>query len=152
MTVFNTTVIDCFDDEYRFLSNFWGSHIVYNDVSYPTVEHAYQAAKAANPIDALSILHMRTPGAAKRMGRHITMKDDWEQIKLQVMLDCLRLKFQEPYIRYQLIQTGDAILIEGNNWHDTFWGQCGGVGKNWLGRLLMMVRSEVQQAFRQQPV
>lgn len=61
-----------------------------------------------------------------------------------VMLNLLRIKFSDPMLRQQLVDTGDAELVEGNAWNDTFWGVSlkTGMGKNWLGRLLMQVRDE----------
>lgn len=72
------------------------------------------------------------------------MRDDWERVKLAVMLDLLRQKFAHADLRAQLIATSDDVLVEGNTWGDTFWGMCNGVGLNHLGRLLMQVRAEVR--------
>jgi ribA/ribD-fused uncharacterized protein len=142
-------MIDKFDGEYRFLSNFFPSVIVYQEKTYKTVEHAFQAAKAKFPKDAKKIQEADSPGQAKRLGRKCVMRDDWEQIKFVVMLDCLREKFKIPELRMKLKATGDQELVEGNNWHDGIFGSCTCdkckhiQGRNMLGKLLMQVRSEI---------
>ena len=92
-----------------------------------------------------------TPGRAKRLGRKVDLRSDWIQIRIAVMVQALRAKFsQNPHLEYMLLQTGDANLIEGNTWHDNFWGACscprcrGKKQKNHLGNLLMLVRKELK--------
>jgi len=132
-----------FQGEYRFLSNFWPAKVTLDGVVYPTVEHAYQAAKCANRSDRTYILSAATPGEAKRRGRHVALRRDWERVRLEVMEQLLRDKFSTNPLRHLLIATGDQELVEGNEWGDTFWGKCRGRGSNHLGRLLMLIRSEV---------
>lgn len=140
-------MIDKFDGEYRFLSNFYPSTITYAGKHYPTVEHAFQAAKAKFPEDAEKIGLADSPGQAKRLGRKCVMRDDWEKIKFVVMLDCLRLKFRIPELRMKLKATGDQELVEWNNWHDCVYGSCTcgrcKKGLNNLGKLLMQIRLEL---------
>ena len=83
-----------------------------------------------------------SPGAAKRMGRKIAIRNDWEAVKEKVMLSVVRAKFEDAYLRRLLTATGTAALIEGNEWGDRFWGVCRGEGENRLGKILMKVRSE----------
>jgi N-glycosidase YbiA len=128
---------------YRFLSNFWLCGIELDGVVYPSVEHAYQAAKTLNAEERATILDCKRPGEAKYKGRHVTMRKDWDKIKIGVMRDLLRKKFRIPYLRQKLADTGRAELIEGNYWGDVFWGVCNGVGENHLGKLLMEVRKEI---------
>lgn len=130
-----TQIIDDFDGEYRFLSNFSSEGGI-----KPTVEHHYQAWKAIYPEEYWEVLAASTPGKAKKLGRKVLLKPDWEDIKLQVMLDFLMVKFDEPNVKAKLLATGDAKLIEGNTWGDTYWGQVNGKGENWLGLTLEMVR------------
>jgi ribA/ribD-fused uncharacterized protein len=112
-----------------------------------TVEHGFQSDKAATAVEQLVVLRSDTAATAKSRGRRVRMRDDWEDVKLDVMRRWLRLKFSTPSFRDALIATGDAELIEGNTWHDTQWGcvQRGGawVGENMLGKLLMEVRAEI---------
>jgi ribA/ribD-fused uncharacterized protein len=134
-------VIDSFEGEYRFLSNFWPD-------TGCTLEHKYQAAKCTNPNEMRAILDAPHPTIAKRLGRRCRSRTDWEIVKKKVMLGLLRKKFAPGTdLAERLLATGDARLIEGNWWHDEFWGVCScskhGLGENWLGRLLMQVRREL---------
>lgn len=138
-----TNVINSFRGDFAFLSNFANVSIVYEGVVYPNVEHAFQGAKCANPTDKLMIARLATPALAKKAGRRVQMRSDWDGIKVGVMKELLTLKFQNPKLRQMLLKTGDAVLIEGNQWNDTFWGICNGRGQNVLGRLLMEVRAEI---------
>jgi ribA/ribD-fused uncharacterized protein len=143
-----TKVISEFQGSYRFLSNFYSSPIkvIRSDITYdaPTVEHAYQAFKAIHLSDFEDILSCHSPGLAKRKGRVIYLRTDWEAIKLEVMRNLLAKKFSSKKDLGQLLlSTGAAILEEGNHWGDTYWGVCNGKGKNWLGHLLMARRAEL---------
>jgi len=77
--------IDSFQDEYRFLSNFWPSPVDYMGDYYPTVEHAFQAMKTMKAEERTEILKAKTPGEAKRLGRKVTLREDWEERKMGVM-------------------------------------------------------------------
>lgn len=140
-------IISSFSGEYDFLSNFYLYPITYEGKPYPTVEHAYQASKTSFPTAREVIRLARTPGQAKRLGREVPLRSGWEDLKLTIMLILLRKKFRDHFLSQRLIATGDAILIEGNNWGDRFWGaelvDTDWVGENKLGELLMQVRREV---------
>ncbi len=139
-----TAQIHVFSGEYRFLSNFWPALVMLDGMAFPTVEHAYQAAKTNDMIERRRISALATPGQAKRAGRELHLDSDWDgERKEAVMLDLLRQKFSIPKLREMLLATGDRDLIEGNTWGDTFWGVCRGTGQNNLGKLLMRVRDEV---------
>lgn len=136
--------IDAFRGEYRFLSNFYPAVVVLYDHSYPTVEHAYQAAKAALPVQRIPFRHPGvTPGDAKRLGRELPLRPDWDEaMSLAVMRNLVYQKFtRRPDLGAQLLATGDTELVEGNDWNDAFWGVCRGQGENWLGRILMETRT-----------
>mgnify|MGYP003136930730 CR=1 FL=1 len=133
-----------FKGPFRFLSNFVAAPINYEGQVYPTVEHAYQAAKTTNLHERFRVYQALTPGAAKRVGRHVTMRQNWHTIKNDVMLDLLRQKFSQPMYKRLLLDTGSAELTEGNTWGDTYWGVCEGKGMNKLGLLLMQVRKELR--------
>jgi ribA/ribD-fused uncharacterized protein len=114
-----------------------------------TSEHHFQAAKATNKEDASYVMAAKKPAEAKRRGRSIECRGDWNLVKNDVMLRVLRTKFgKEPY-RTMLLATGDAHLEEGNWWGDRYWGTVNRIGENWLGRLLMQVREELRDADRQ---
>lgn len=134
-----------FQGQYRWLSNFWRSPILYERIKYPTVEHAYQAAKSTNYEYKKMIATLPTPGDAKRAGREATLRPDWEKIKVDVMRALLWIKFQGPELRAKLLATGDEVLQEGNRWRDVFWGVDikTGRGENTLGKLLMSIREAV---------
>ena len=139
-------VISEFQGYFRFLSNFWLCDILVDGATYPSVEHAFQAAKAVDAKSSEMIRNAATPGRAKRLGKQVSRRPDWEDVKVGIMLELLRKKFSDPHLAGLLLQTGDADLVEGNTWNDTFWGVCRGEGKNTLGCLLMQVRSEIKGA------
>ena len=128
-------VIDSFSCEHRFLSNFYPSPIVADGFQFPTVEHAFQAAKTAAENEKRRIASAKSPARAKSLGRRVALRKDWESVKVGIMKQCVELKFQShPDLAKLLLATGDARLIEGNSWNDTFGGVCGGRGKNHLGK------------------
>lgn len=135
--------IDSFQGDYRFLSNFYPAWVIVTGIQYPTSEHAYQASKTLNLEQRVLISQLPSPGQAKRAGQALDLRPDWESIKLDRMQDIVELKFlYHPDLMAKLMDTGDAVLVEGNTWGDTFWGQVDGVGENHLGRILMTIRSD----------
>jgi len=135
--------IEKFRGEYRFLSNFWPARVVFDHSLYPTVENAYQAAKTTNRVLRVAFQNCHTAGQAKKAGRELLLRSDWEDIKLELMLELQREKFKDEDLKSQLMSTGDQELIEGNSWNDTYWGVCRGKGQNHLGKMLMKVRQEL---------
>ena len=141
--------ITVFDGEFAFLSNFYSSPITISGETYPTVEHAFQAFKTYDIEERKKIAAAPTPGKAKRMGRNVVLRPDWEEIKEDIMAICLKAKFNIPELRDKLLATGDEELIEGNTWHDNTWGNCvcqkcqDIPGRNMLGMLLMKLRTEI---------
>lgn len=155
----NRPVVMYFDGEYAFLSNFYNSPIEFMTVDgkkmiAPTVEHAFQAEKAMFGAEQEAILKADTPGRAKRLGRHVLLRPDWEDVKDQVMEEFVSRKFQISELRDKLLATGNANLVEGNTWHDNYWGICTCPkcinspvvdGKNKLGTILMKVRDTIRE-------
>lgn len=140
-----SAVILRFDNEYDFLSNFYPAKVVLDGETYFSTEHAYQAAKTLDAHARKVIRDACSPGQAKRLGKHVALRPGWEGVKLQVMLDLLRQKFAPgSVLAERLLGTGNAKLVEGNWWGDLYWGVCNGRGANWLGKLLMQVREELQ--------
>ncbi|CAN5536248.1 NADAR family protein [soil metagenome] len=134
-----------FQGEYRFLSNFFPATVEFEGITYPTVEHAYQSAKTLDMAERKRIAALPAPSDAKREGRKLKLRDDWETAKFDVMETCVRYKFtHDADLRAKLLATGDAILEEGNHWGDRVWGVVDGVGENRLGKILMKVRSELR--------
>jgi ribA/ribD-fused uncharacterized protein len=140
------TTIPEFQGEYRFLSNFWPCEIEYEGIRYPSVEHAYQAAKTLDSAQRQRIASLKTPAEAKAEGRKLQLRNDWETAKFIVMEDCVRFKFtHHDDLRKKLLATGSATLEEGNTWGDRIWGVYQGQGENRLGKILMKVRAELQE-------
>lgn len=164
------TLIDRFDGPWGFASNFSPVEVKlwitatgmvfardpqpgsFNPTeSYPSVEHAYQAAKFLDAeLRERFLYNGLTPGQAKRLGANLKAKrrKDWQDISLEVMKDLLVQKFTYSILKRKLLSTFSAVLIEGNTWHDNFYGdcrcgereECAAPGLNHLGRLLMEVR------------
>lgn len=134
--------VERFVGEYSFLSNFYLWPIDYEDAIYDSVENAYQAAKVLDVSERRKFEHCK-PADAKKMGRGVTLRPDWETLRLMVMEELLRKKFSDHSMRRKLLATGEMELIEGNWWRDSFWGQYQGVGENHLGKLLMKIREDL---------
>jgi len=134
-----------FRDENFFLSNFYPIGIKMEGITYPTLEHAYQASKTLDKDERLMILFANTPGKAKRLGKEVKIRKDWETTKVDVMKKLLKQKFSNPELKKILMETGDEKIIEGNEWGDTFWGVCNGKGFNILGKLLMEIRDNIRK-------
>lgn len=146
-----TQAITEFRDTYRFLSNFWPCRIVYGRMTFSSTEAAYQAAKCLHVVDRTRFVDL-PPGDAKRLGRRVEMRADWDTVKVGVMRELLALKFPDDALNgltAQLLATGTAELIEGNTWGDVFWGVCRGRGSNMLGKLLMERRLQLSGAVGQ---
>lgn len=135
-------MIDSFHGQYSFLSNFWMVDIAYNGIFYPSVEHAYQAAKTLNMLERGAISVLEKPGEAKRMGKTFTTRPNWATDRLRIMKFLVWQKFSYPELWEKLQATNSEHLIEGNSWGDTFWGMCNGQGQNHLGKILMWIRDE----------
>lgn len=135
--------ISSFRGDYHFLSNFHPSPVLMDGAMYPYVENAFQAAKTLDLTQRIPFESMN-PSEAKRAGRRLQLRDDWEEVKPDIMLALVRDKFSRtPELATKLLATGNAQLIEGNTWGDRIWGVCRGKGKNLLGRILMQVRAEI---------
>jgi len=143
-----TLPIKRFRGDYAFLSNFHPANIRMSTNLYRSVEHAYQAAKTLDSDQRHMIQMCVTAAEAKHLGATVTLQPLWETIKISTMYCLLRTKFSvrgNPDLLRKLLATGSRELIEENRHGDRYWGTCGGVGHNWLGKLLMQVRT-VRQA------
>lgn len=110
-----------------------------------TTEHLFNACKTLNKCQREMVIDADTPREAKRIGRQVDLRPRWDDIRVGVMADLTQIKFSRSVLAEQLLDTGDALLFEGNTWGDHFWGVDinTGVGQNWLGRLLMITRSRL---------
>jgi ribA/ribD-fused uncharacterized protein len=156
----SNTFIDTFKGKYSFLSNFYPS--VFSDKNlmvWPTVEHAYQAYKCEKTDSIFEggylesrkqFQKLKTPQQAKKLGKTIKLRSDWDNVKLRIMEELVYNKFEQGYLlRDLLLKTNNITLIEGNFWHDNIWGNCYCekckviIGQNYLGFILMRVRGKL---------
>ena len=142
-------MINSFKGLYHFLSNFQLIDIPFEGITYPSIEHFYMAQKTTDLKLRQIISKLETPGQAKRIGRELELRPDWNEIKFDMMRTGLELKFQDVFMQSQLMETGQEELLEGNNWHDNIWGscycpKCGNKGENNLGKMLMEIRQRIR--------
>ncbi len=136
-------MIEKFDGEYSWLSNFKFVKVKLKGEIYPSVEHAYMSAKSDSLEWKRFCQTEINPGKVKKKSREVKTIDDWKEINLGVMFALLLQKFKREPFKSLLIKTGKQPIQEGNYWNDRFWGVCleTGVGENWLGRMIMIIRS-----------
>lgn len=139
--------INSFRGKYFFLSNFYPCMVEFEGLLYPSVEHAFQAAKTFDIEKRKGFQVCPTPADAKSFGKCVDLRHDWESVKIDIMLQLVRDKFtrnkSDINLKQLLIDTADAFIEEGNKHGDKFWGTVSGVGRNELGKILMKVRSEI---------
>ena len=144
------SVIKSFKGRYDFLSNLYRCDIEVEGIVYPSVEHAFQALKSNDPAIRKKIAETSTASTATFLGKNLKIKDDWDIVRVDVMRELLRKKFAIKALRDRLLSCGDVLFVEGNTYHDNFWGsctcpQCGNKGKNMLGTLLHVIRWEIKK-------
>ena len=152
----NPNKIDSFLGENRFLSNFWPVQVEFDGDTYPSTEQAYQAAKTLDREARIKIMSFKPnrrelEREIREVLNSVSIRPDWtDEKRLEVMEYLLVQKFdgRDPDLQIKILETGDAELIEGNDWGDTFFGVCDGVGENHLGKLLMKVRGSLQHKDR----
>ena len=141
--------IGSFREENSFLSNFYDAPVTYNRITYNNSEAAFHSQQVLTDEErmAFSSLHATE---AKKLGRKVSIRYDWEAIKVQIMKDIVYAKFsQNEELGEKLIATGDAYLEEGNDWEDRVWGTVDGKGANLLGNILMEVREKLSKERQQ---
>jgi ribA/ribD-fused uncharacterized protein len=133
----------------RFMSNFIECSVDFEGINFPSTEHAYVAAKTLDLELRKEISQVNTAGQVKRLGRALTLRLDWEEIKIDVMHDLLMQKFSKEPFKSLLLSTKDSYLEETNHWGDVVWGVCNGIGQNNLGKLLMKIRKDLNEITKQ---
>jgi N-glycosidase YbiA len=133
-----------FTGENFFLSNFYPCEVGFEGKIYKSSEHAYMAAKTTDNNIREYIAAQPNPGAAKKIGRSVPLRENWDKLRVHYMRIILENKFGDYELRKKLDSTKGYELIEGNSWGDRFWGQSPlGTGKNELGKLLMSIRDDI---------
>jgi len=123
----------------RFRGIFWFlSNMCPNSLGY-CVEVEYQKAKCTDPADQARFVGVTNGFIAKKIGKTVRLRPDWDQVKLQIMEDLVSKKFSDPVFMAKL-QAIKGEIVEENWWGDQFWGVSNGVGLNHLGRILMKIR------------
>ena len=142
-------MIDRFSRQYAFLSNYYECSVVYDGFCYASSEAAFQAQKTLDP-EQRKAFTLLAASEAKRKGKKLNLRPDWEGIKYDIMYEVCKAKFtQHPDLAQKLLDTGNEMLVEGNNWGDKIWGQVKGEGKNLLGQILMRIRDELRNCAEQ---
>ncbi|TDD68250.1 NADAR family protein [Actinomadura darangshiensis] len=126
------------------LQNEYPSAIEVGGVVYPSVTHAYWALSTADPEARERIRAAERPYEARKTAEETPRVENWSQVRTAVMAALLRAKYaQHPDLAEVLLGTGDAPI--GYSGVDSdHWITRGGKGRNWVGRLLELVRSELQ--------
>lgn len=138
-------MIDSFKGENGWLSNMWPAMVMFEGEIYSSAEHAYQASKTLDPEFRKEIRRAADGYKAKKIGRFVNVRTDMKEKRLELMYRIVFDKFARNLdLMNKLLATGEQELVEGNNWNDTFWGRCSGVGENHLGKILMKVREELK--------
>ena len=135
-----------FKNQYFFLSNFYEYPIYYNKLVFCNAEAAFQAQKVINEKDQYKFINLNA-SQARKLGKTVQLRKDWEEIKDNVMYEIVKRKFTiNKELQQKLLETKEEELVEGNWWHDTYWGVDSktGIGQNKLGKILMKVREEVK--------
>ena len=138
-------IISSFRGKYAFLSNFHKCRIIIDDIEYPSSENAYQALKF-DDIDVRKAIAEISPGKAKKFAQLNAPRNIDNGTRLSDMFRILIVKFVgNSELMAKLLDTGQARLVEGNDWGDSFFGVDAetGRGQNHLGELLMLIRDGV---------
>lgn len=137
-------MIDKFKGEYEFLSNRFLCRFEWQGLEYGSAEAAYQASKCRDESER-KVFAYCSPDKAALKGRDIVPSPDWENARLSTMESIIRAKFeQHPILMRKLKETGNRLLINGNNKHETYWGidLYSWQGENHLGKIIMNIRDK----------
>ena len=136
-------MIDTFRGDYFFLSTFYVAPVIFVGIRYCNNEAAFQAQKCINAEDRKAFSTMN-PSEAKKAGRKVILRSDWEIVKVDLMYKIVKAKFaQNIDLALKLAATNNEELVEGNTWGDKIWGKVNGEGQNLLGKILMDIRDNI---------
>lgn len=143
-------MINRFDGKYAFLSNYYSCPVTFGGITYENSEAAFHAQKTLSEKERRKFANL-SPSESKRLGRKVTLRNDWEDIKTEAMYKVCFAKFsQNENLKRKLLDTGNQFLEEGTTWHDNCWGNCvcekcrNIPGENRLGKILMKIREELK--------
>ncbi|MAG26482.1 Swarming motility protein ybiA [Candidatus Pacearchaeota archaeon] len=131
--------------KYGCFSNFYPASFTLDEKLWPTTEHYFMAQKTLNPEKVEKIRRADGPREARRLGRIVELRPNWDNIKYNIMVKALHAKFtQNEHICEILLSTGDRSIHE--NCKDPWWG--GGPnfpgGRDLLGKALIEVRTLIK--------
>ena len=131
--------------EHRYLSNYHVCEVPWLGQTFTSTEAAFQATKSMDP-EEWARFALYDPSTSKVEGRKVKIREDWEEVKEDVMFVVNYIKFcSHPELAEKLLATGDKELVEDNWWQDRYWGRHFGDGKNMLGITLMQVRDRIKK-------
>lgn len=133
--------------KYACFSNFYPCEFVFGGMHFRNSEAAWQSLKTLDENERLSFQNLG-PSEAKKKGRSVQLREDWELVKYKLMVAVCLAKFrQNPDLGKILLETGDEEIQENTTgWHDNIWGHCecpkcmDKSYTNLLGKALMEVR------------
>lgn len=137
-------MIDKFKGEYDFLSNRFHWKFEWQGLVYGSAEAAFQASKCTDESERKVFASCSSDKAALK-GKDIVPPPDWEEARIEIMESIIRAKFeQNPILMRRLKDTGNCLLINGNNKQETYWGVdlYSWQGENYLGKIIMNIRDK----------
>lgn len=129
-----------FREKYWFLSNMYPCELRINGLVFSCAEAAFQSFKTTDLEERKKFQNING-FEAKKLGKRIKLREDWNNIRLDVMDAVLKVKFKQHPELYKLLKSINEPIVEDNNWNDMFWGRCNGKGKNYLGCLLERIKT-----------
>ena len=120
----------------------------YQGMTFNTPEHFYMAMKTTEIVLRRKISNLPTPAQAKKFGRTLQLRPDWNEYRLDIMEYALRYKFGPGTKWLERLRRENGPFIELNYWHDNFWGHCicnkckAKIHHNHLGKLIDKLQAE----------
>jgi ribA/ribD-fused uncharacterized protein len=112
-------------------------------VEYPNVDRAYFALSTDDESQQRAVLEAKTDYAAKRIAEAAPRRSGWAQARPAVMAQLMRAKYAQHRKLAQLLLSTDDAKILYSSADSLYWGEADKRGRNWVGRLLELIRSEL---------